>query len=265
MPEGPSVLACAHRLHESLSSARVMGAEIVGGRYKTHGPPAGWHTVQAAIREDVAIIHGVGCKGKLLWWKLGKDLYLLSTLGLSGSWTHRRGKHSTVGLQTNRGAIWFTDQLHYGTVSFVSRSIFRKKLARLGPDVLASPPPSYEVIKGALTKRSAWTLPRVLMDQSKVSGIGNYLKAEILYAAKLAPHRTVDSLSSQEMRLLYLCMVLIPRTDLAKRGIVVEDIQLPWRFRMQVYGKKRDPQGRAVERLKTADKRVTHWVPTSQI
>ena len=42
-------------------------------------------------------------------------------------------------------------------------------------------------------------LVKVLMDQQAlVSGIGNYLVAEILYDAKLNPHRELDKLSNKE-------------------------------------------------------------------
>lgn len=265
MPEGPSVLACAHRLHTWLEGALIRDVAVVGGRYAKHGAPAGLEKIERAIGDNTAIVHGVGCKGKLLWWKVSSDVYMLCTLGLSGKWTRRANKHSAIRVSTSRGCVWFTDQLHYGTVAFVDKATFKAKLKKIGPDVLSSPPPPFAKILSIFNSRSGWTLPRVLMDQSKVSGIGNYLKAEILYASSVSPKREIASLTDEELYRVYLCMVLIPRSDLRKRGLVVEDVAIPWRFKMRVYGKKYDPCGREVERLKTEDKRVTHWVPSCQV
>jgi formamidopyrimidine-DNA glycosylase len=46
-----------------------------------------------------------------------------------------------------------------------------------------------------LDKYPKKTLPEILMDQKMFSGIGNYIKSECLYRAKLNPHRTVNSIS----------------------------------------------------------------------
>ena len=264
MPEGPSVLAAASRLHTRLEGATILSAAVVGGRYKTHGNPKGFDVFQIQLP---LVIEGIGCKGKLIWWKLGGGaLYMLSTLGLSGAWRFRKDKHSAVVLVTSRGSVWFSDQLHYGTMSFVDRATFRKKIRTIGPDLLRSPPPSLARIDRQFDKCSAWPISKFLMDQSKVSGIGNYLKAEILYVSRIAPETTIGSLDVAARKRLYLCMVLMPRIDLLKRRLVVdgEPHMYPWRFVMRVYRKKTVLGGYAVERSKTSDKRVTYWVPAVQ-
>jgi formamidopyrimidine-DNA glycosylase len=264
MPEGPSVLLAAHVLHERLAGATICGGSIIGGRYATHGAPAGWALLEAAAVAH-SRIEGVGCKGKLLCWKIGEGVFMLSTLGLSGAWTFRKGKHSAIRIDTTHGPVWFTDQLHYGTISLVGTDTMHKRMRRLGPDVLRSPPPSAAKLRRVFDSRPEWTLPRLLMDQSKVSGIGNYLKAEVLYAAKVSPTRTTGSLTDDEFRRVYICIIIIPRMDLYKRGLQLEDVSFPWSFRMQVYGKKYDPVGNAVVRLKTDDKRTTYWAPQIQV
>lgn len=268
MPEGPSVLLTAHVLHRSLTGARIVAITVVGGRYERHGPPEGFSRLQEQTKlcgDKRPHVEGVGCKGKLMWWNLSGGLRLVSTLGLAGSWTFRKGKHSAIKVVTTLCTVWFTDQLHYGTVSIIDTAALKKRLKKLGPDVLRSPPPSYRRVCHIFEKYNAWTLPKLLMDQSKISGIGNYLKAEILYAASVSPTRPISELTEQQTRRVYLCMIIVPRLDLWKRGLRLEQVPFPWRFAMQVYGQKRDPQGNQVERLKTDDKRVTHWVPSTQV
>ena len=51
------------------------------------------------------------------------------------------------------------------------------------------------------------------MNQKLVSGIGNYLKAECLYASRISPHRACDSLSDEEIDLLFEnCKTIIRRS-----------------------------------------------------
>ena len=44
------------------------------------------------------------------------------------------------------------------------------------------------------------TLPEVLMNQKKISGVGNYLKSEILYASKISPYRLIKDLTDSEIK-----------------------------------------------------------------
>lgn len=253
----------AHRLHGRFEGATLLAADIVAGRYKVHGPPIGWSSMADALSAAPVPIVGVGCKGKLIWWLLGDDLVLLSTLGLSGGWSYSKQKHSHVRLTTDRGTVWFTDQLHYGTLKVVRRADWAKKLRSLGKDVLRQKPFSYAWFDRLLDRYPTWTVPRLLMDQSKVSGVGNYLKAEIIYAARLDPHLPVVQMDAAARRRLYVATIVIPRADLLRHRIYVDVQELSWRFCFRVYGKKRDPQGREVRRDLTTDKRRTYWVAAS--
>jgi formamidopyrimidine-DNA glycosylase len=260
MPEGPTCHRVAHKLHGRFERATLQSVDIAGGRYKTHGPPIGWPMLADALSTGPVPIVGVGCKGKLIWWLLG-DFVLLSTLGLSGSWSHGKQKHSHVRFSTDRGTVWFTDQLHYGTLKVVARDELRKKLRSLGKDVLRSPPFSHTWFERLLNRYPTWTVPKLLMDQSKVSGVGNYLKAEIIYAACLDPHLPVGQMDAAARRRLYVATIVVPRADLLRHRIYVDVQELSWRFCFRVYGKKRDPEGREVQRDLTTDKRRTYWVP----
>ena len=102
------------------------------------------------------------------------------------------------------------------------------------------------------------------MDQQVLSGIGNYLKAEILYAAHIAPTRKVSSLSSAEALQLLSAIRTLPREALASKGMTLRDYASPlgddggYQFALKVYGKK------GATRLKTPDGRITYWDPSTQ-
>jgi endonuclease-8 len=74
-------------------------------------------------------------------------------------------------------------------------------LARIGPDVIDLPA---EDLRARLRDR-AWSgrqLGALLLDQSFVAGIGNYLRAEALFLARLSPAKRPRDLSALQIRTL---------------------------------------------------------------
>ena len=112
------------------------------------------------------------------------------------------------------------------------------------------------------------TLPKVLMDQSVVSGIGNYVKAEVLYKSKVSPHVKIKDLADTMLECIYLNTLDILRRSYVAGGVSVrnyEDLNnVKGNFVRLVYNKSEDPYGNKVITEITDDKRTTHWVPTIQ-
>ena len=53
-----------------------------------------------------------------------------------------------------------------------------------------------------LRKKPTWGITKVLMDQSIIAGVGNYIKADSLWLAKISPHKTVADLTDGELAIL---------------------------------------------------------------
>jgi DNA-formamidopyrimidine glycosylase len=274
MPEGPEVHIIGSQLNRILSGRQLKNITIHGGRYKTHGAPEGWPLIDQAVSSAKVIITSVRVKGKLIYWQLSNGWYLLNTLGMSGSWRQRQSKHCDVSFtyEKKRGGnarLWFKDQRHFGTLKFVDQSEMTKKLHSIGPDVLTSDF-TLEKMQEICSKNTHWSLAKLLMNQKKLSGIGNYLKCEILYAAELSPHRDIASLNSEDVLALYKYCKSIPIASLEKKGVSIRDYASPddsegsYQFSLKVYMKAKDPFGNKVKKEKTEDKRTTHWVPTVQ-
>lgn len=88
------------------------------------------------------------------------------------------------------------------------------------------------------------------------SGIGNYLKSEILYDAKINPHKTIDKFSDKEIKDLYNSIIKICNLMLKNEG---RDLKT-----LQVYERKKDKNGYDVKYEKTPDRKYTYWVPEVQ-
>lgn len=258
MPEGPECHYTAYNLNSHLRDKTLLRVEIIGGRYDKHGPPEGFNDLQKEIKTGDVIIKGVCAKGKLIYFLLSNHQVILSTLGLKGAWCQAFSKHCGIVIEAMAPSVtyWFRDQLHFGTFSVISLDKLPAKLATLGPDVTVG-----EVIpnwRGLCRKHPRWEISKFLMAQNKIAGIGNYLKAEVLYAAKICPHAIIDDLTDKELTELETQLMTIPAASYRSK----HRIGVP--FHLKVYNKHTDPNGNLVIKTKTLDGRYSHWVPAVQ-
>ena len=273
MPEGPECHTIGNSLNRILSGSRLLHFQVHGGRYQKHGNPTGWEDMVQDLLTRPVMVSNVEVKGKLICWNFSNNMHMLNTLGMSGTWRKNESKHCDFSIifqkEGKRIKLWFKDQRHFGTIKFVYRSEYEQKLSQIGPDVLTD-----EFTKehwfGLCRKYPKWTLPKLLMYQKNLSGIGNYLKCEILYKARVSPHREMESLTIEEKDDLYKFIRLIPHMSLKRNGVSLRDYAAPdgsegeYQFALQVYSKAKDPEDHKVVREVTNDKRTTHWVPNVQ-
>ena len=129
---------------------------------------------------------------------------------------------------------------------------------------------SNEKFVNSLRRKDKKTIVEALMDQSVVSGVGNYVKAEALYLAKISPHRAVSSITNAELCDLNSAVRSVLVNSFESGGATLQSYQDFYgevgdaTQRFAVYGRKSDPEGRAIIKEQTKDGRTTHWVPAVQ-
>lgn len=229
--------------------------ELTGGRYKKHGPFPGYDTLCKSLPLHLFV---VGCVGKLIVMCFDKDIYILCTLGLTGKFQSRKGKHSGVTFKFGKISLYFDDQIHYGTLRVASFADLLSKVRTLGPDITVAGSVSMSYLSDCLNTHKKWEIAKLLMDQRCFAGIGNYLKAEILYAAGIAPHSHCGSICSSKFESLLENINTIAARHYGQ-------ILTGRREKLSVYGKRKDPSGCVVRKLKTSDGRTSHWVPDKQV
>tara|TARA_Y100001963_G_scaffold50095_1_gene70158 strand:- start:192 stop:1013 length:822 start_codon:yes stop_codon:yes gene_type:complete len=272
MPEGAEVRIISEDLAKKIGTRKIQGISPVSGRY-TKKSISGLHHVHDAVKEKGSVrVIGVGVKGKLIFFILSDDLFLLNTLGMTGGWSEEEShKYGRVRFDFDVGSpVFFTDMRNFGTLKIVKgKREFLKKLDSLGPDML-NEDVSFEQFLSALDKKPHWPICKTLMNQSVVCGVGNYVKAEALYRSKISPHRLVGSLSSSEISLLHKEIKGVLSRAYKAMGASIRDYtNLDGKkgdaaSQFLVYGKKRDPAGNEVIKETTQDGRTTHWVPNVQ-
>lgn len=301
MPEGPEVLITSQYLKTKLKKKKIESVEVLSGRY-THQNLKGLNlTNNAPLTVDT-----IDTKGKFLWMKLldksNNTIYMMNTFGMSGRWSFHENQNSCrikFVIQSNTDPskkydLYYIDARNFGTMEFTSNEqILQKKLNKLAPDVLKTNMSDNDLLTAirhfnSKSKKNK-NLVKVLMDQEAiVSGIGNYLVAEILYDAKLNPHRDLKDLSEEEMKTLahsirkiaklayynnvsgymdHFKIFMKTHSERVDQGIFPNyhpDIKSNKKFTFKVYQQSRDPLGNNVENDEIVKGRTIHWVKNIQ-
>ena len=254
MPEGPECKIVGEYLHNKLENVNCVAMVFhKNSRYSKHSLPQRFSELTYPFK-----IRSVNIKGKLIWFEFDNGLYMLNTLGMSGMWTQTKKKHcdfeiiytkSEVKANVKCESVFFKDMRHFGTIKFVNLDELNNKLRTIGRDVIEEQI-SLEEFKDLLYKRKNWTLPKFLMNQRYLSGIGNYLKCEILYLSKISPFKNISDLDDDEIKILLRNIMEIPRKSYCHQGVTIRDYIPPENYREQldefklhVYGRKTDDNG----------------------
>jgi formamidopyrimidine-DNA glycosylase len=142
-----------------------------------------------------------------MWFELDTKngtVWLVNRFGLEGEWGFDKYKHSDISMNVGSRTLYFTDQMHYGTLEVLDKTEFDHQVNRLGPDFLKqefTDQEFYDRISKLLYNkpiRKNWKIIKVLMTQTAVdglgSGLGNYLSVEALFRARISPHATMQHL-----------------------------------------------------------------------
>lgn len=191
MAEGDTILRTANRLRSAL-----VGAPVAASSPGPRGRAAGLDRIDGRELELVET------HGKNLALVFG-ELALHSHLGMNGSWhVYRRGERWRRPRRSAWAALsderWEAVQFGGPTLRVMPTARLRRRLARLGPDVLAEELVPAEAV-ASLRRDSRAELGDALLDQSLVAGIGNIFKSEACFAAGVSPWRRIDELGEAEL------------------------------------------------------------------
>lgn len=275
MPEGPEVTVIRDGLNRHLKGHTVTSVSLPEGSKFLKKSPDGLNDFKKMLPLKVTEVKS---KGKFIYFVFEKGWYLMCRLLMSGGWHLKKApKHNhcqleyQVGTASKTDSIWFVDQRHFGTLKWTNKkSDLDDELNKLGPDLLNETINESNYLK-TMKKHSKKSIAKVLMDQSIFSGIGNYLKAEILYEAKVSPHALIKNLDDAKLKEIFKISVDEIKTSYKAGGASVRhytDIRGKdgtYAFNFKVYQKKVDPLGNKVKTEKTKDGRTTHWVPDVQL
>lgn len=246
MPEGIEVFYTAKFLDRLLKNKLIIGIfwcknskykfsdlkyiklPLLIHKIKSHGKLIIWECYNAGVKVDV--------------------IYMTCHLGMTGKWSMKREKHThfwinigeitdiphTENSQTGKyteilqyseffykkqGSIYFVDPRKFGKINFCRE--LNSVISKHGPCLLTY------ILKLGREKLDHFQIPDIwftclnnkrisnkpiaefLLCQKYFSGIGNYLRAEILYLAKISPKKPLKILTSEEATILFKSIVKI--------------------------------------------------------
>ena len=264
MPEGPELKITRDNLI-FLEDNYINNLIILSGRYKKKIPEY-WKELTDSL--PLKIIN-VEVKGKLLYFILENNWIILNTMGMSGRWTKQLQKHCHIELvYNNTEKIWFCDIRRFGTIKILkSMDLLETKLNSLGPDMLNSNIKCSEFIE-IMRKHNKKNITKVLMNQSIISGVGNYIKSESLYDSNISPHNNIIDIDEDRLIKLFHSIRKIMNLSYLSQGATISTYyninDEIGDFSFKVYARKHDDEGKDIIREKTLDGRTSYWVKDIQ-
>ena len=226
MPEGPEVRRYADAIATVLAGEPILS---LTARTKQAKQWLQTHPDQLIGQR----IEAVRSHGKHLFATMTGGYYFYSHLMMWGRWlVHPQppievDKRERARIVTPKG----TAILHSAPVFELGTGdpIAHEQLRQLGADVLAEPFDT-ELFQRRLLSQGERAIGAALLDQSIAAGIGNYLRAEILFLCRIDPWKAVADLSEAELAALSTIIPQISQRAYQTGGVSVTELD---RARMQ--------------------------------
>ncbi|GAX15963.1 uracil-DNA glycosylase [Fistulifera solaris] len=304
MPEGPEVRTLVDQLQGGVGK-RLVNIQVLSGRYRQNGPPDGFVEFASTITryvpgddkvDHVDIIQEWNCKGKFIYIVLddGKQVHhnpnfqrsIFITLGMTGKFVaekvHRqdsrfaRWSMELLDLNTMKTSkIFYHDQRNFGTLKFcLKRADLQEKLDSLGPDILDSYITEQMFLDIVAAQKQDLNICKFLMNQTKISGVGNYILAEALYRAMIDPFASLHEINESRLKSLFREIRTTALQSYQANGLTrqnggqyntMDGEQGRFSFELQCYGRETCARGKPVLREINGPHDRTIWYTEDQL
>lgn len=248
MPEGPEI----RRVSDALNQA-------IAGRQLTDVWFAFDHLQAERPRLLGAEVLRIEPRGKALLTHFSSGLTLYSHNQLYGRWVTARPGELPPSARTPRvrlataaatAVLYSASDIELWPIAEIESHPF---LQRIGPDVLSDGLDAQTVLARLRQPDFARRrLGALLLDQAFLAGLGNYLRAEILWSARLSPERRPADLPAEALAALAGAIVDVPWLSYATRGAIENVLHHDAAFEFHVFKR----EGAACTRCGTTIRRI---------
>ena len=252
MPEGPEARVIADQLCDLICGKTINQIEIT-----PIGKLSG--NVDNVINHKIEQVKSIG---KKIIFEVS-DYMIVTSLGMSGRFQTKPGAHSGVIFNLGDLKLYFDDTRHFGGIKIVPKDFN----LNLGPDLLEcslTEEISAERWKELLNRQrfGRRAICKILLDQTIVAGIGNYLKSDILYQCRIHPDTKLGVLTDEDLENLRSFSHLIIRSSYLANGLTIQTFLAPdmtmGKFNTFVYNRKTTTTGDRVFKIKSSDGRSSY-------
>jgi len=271
MPELPEVEHVVRALRRAVIGRTIIASEI--GLPKLIAPSS-----QASFKRRIkgASIIGISRRGKFILIELDNRMVLAVHLRMTGKFLYLtaddelpKHSHAIFYLKNDRRLV-FRDQRQFGIMRLVPAAQLAgmKGIAELAPEPFSGDFNS-DYLRDVL-QRSRRSLKTLLLDQTKVLGLGNIYAAEALFRARINPFKPASELSAKRVARLYEAIreVLSFALDNIRGESLRQGFSYGEAFERfwQVYEREGEPCFNCGTRIRRATHggRSTYWCPKCQ-
>lgn len=191
MPELPEVETIRRQLNNVLTGQRIKALQ--GLSLKVEGRKI----LSVKRKAKMIIIELSGGKSLLIHLKMtGQLVYSDQSLEFS------KNKYTRAIFELNKGKLFFNDLRKFGWIKLVTNKELKERLANLPPDVVDKEF-SEKYLEKAL-KSSKRAIKLVLLDQSKLGGLGNIYVNEALFCSGIDPRTPANQV--KQIKALHKCI-----------------------------------------------------------
>ncbi|KAH1219531.1 Formamidopyrimidine-DNA glycosylase [Glycine max] len=219
MPELPEVEAARRAVEYNCVGKRITKCVVADDSKVIHGvSPSDF---QASVLGKLIV--AAHRKGKNMWLQLDSPPFPSFQFGMAGAiyikgaavTNYKRSavkdedewpsKYSKIFIELDDGLeLSFTDKRRFAKVRLLKDPTSVPPISELGPDALFEPM-TLEKFTESLHKKKT-EIKALLLDQSFISGIGNWVADEVLYQARIHPRQVASSLSNESCSNLSKCI-----------------------------------------------------------
>lgn len=218
MPEGPEIWRTADSLNEALQGRTITDLHFSFDELKQYEPALEGREVEK-----------LEARGKAILTFFEGSHVMYSHNQLYGKWMISKNGDQPDTNRKLRVAIHNNDHSAYLYSASQIEILNREEVSdhsyikKLGPDVL-HPKTTYEDIHTRYNSDSFKNrkLTTLLLDQGFISGIGNYLRSEIMFYAKVNPHKKLREYSNSEREKLTKATLTLSKRSYKTGGITTD-------------------------------------------
>jgi formamidopyrimidine-DNA glycosylase len=204
MPELPEVELVTKSLNQLVKGRKIIVAELLRERLAPFNSAA-----EFAEKLKDAVIMSVHRRGKHILFDLDNSNTLIAHLRMSGRFLLLpierdlpKFSHAVFYLEDETRLV-FSDQRHFGFMRVVETAKLyeTKELKSLAPEPFSDD--FNEKYLRETLKNSKRNIKIVLLDQTKVLGLGNIYASEAMFLARINPKLSADKISARKASVLF--------------------------------------------------------------
>lgn len=196
---------------------------------------------------------------------------------MNGKFLYEEGNHSHIRFDIEDDipfSVYFDDTRYFGKIDIIESVNESKYFANIGPCLLKhamneetwiTTEEWRKIFKPKLLRRK---MCDILIDQSIIAGIGQYLMVEILYYSGIHPKRIGNTITNEELESIRINSHKVVKLSYDHGGFTLRDFlspsKKPGMYPAAVYGKRFDPNGYKVVKEKLTNGRSIHFVAELQ-